>query len=97
MSEVITAVYENGFLRPLVPLPLQEHQTVQLQILPHLVLNQTEQVVQGLVAAGLLTPPLGRSEIDPVSEKERRQLAEILGKASNKRLSEIIIEERGKW
>ncbi len=33
MSEIITAVYENGMLRPLSPLPLQEHQTVQIQVL----------------------------------------------------------------
>ncbi|MEW6496990.1 MAG: antitoxin family protein [Cyanobacteriota bacterium] len=26
--EIITAIYENGVLRPFSPLPLQEHQTV---------------------------------------------------------------------
>ncbi len=33
MPEIITAVYENGVLRPLTPLLLQEHQTVQIQVL----------------------------------------------------------------
>lgn len=33
MPEIITAVYENGVLRPLSPLLLQEHQTVQIQVL----------------------------------------------------------------
>jgi len=33
MPEIITAVYENGVLRPLTPLLLQEHQTVQIQVI----------------------------------------------------------------
>ena len=97
MPEVMTAVYENGILRPLMPLPLQEQQTVHFQILPNLIVDETERVVQGLVAAGLLTPPQGRSDIEPISEEKRRELAEILGKASDGRLSEMILEERGEW
>ena len=34
MTEIITAVYENGVLRPLSPLSLREHQTVRIQVLP---------------------------------------------------------------
>lgn len=34
MSEVITAVYEKGVLRLLEELPLKEHQTVRLRIIP---------------------------------------------------------------
>jgi predicted DNA-binding antitoxin AbrB/MazE fold protein len=34
MPEIITAIYENGVLRPLKPLPLQEQQTVRIQVLP---------------------------------------------------------------
>lgn len=33
-SNVITAVYENGLLRPLERLGLSEHQTVRLHVLP---------------------------------------------------------------
>ena len=102
MPDVITAVYENGVLRPLMPLPLQERQTVEragmpvrFQILPNLLVDETERVVQDLVIAGLLTPPPGHSDIEPISEEKRSELAEILGKASNGRLSEMIIEERG--
>jgi predicted DNA-binding antitoxin AbrB/MazE fold protein len=33
MSDIITAVYENGLLRPLEHLSLSEHQTVRLHVL----------------------------------------------------------------
>ncbi len=95
MSEVITAIYEKGVLRPLQPLDLREQQTVYLQLLPTQPTNEAEEVIQLLVAAGLLTPPSGHSEVDPVSEEERRELAETLGKAPGKPLSEIVIEDRG--
>lgn len=97
MTEIVTAVYENGVLRPLGPLNLREHQTVRVQVLPEEPADEVEEVIQNLVQAGLLTPPPGYSEVDPVSEEERRELAEILGKAPGKPLSEIIIEERGEW
>ncbi|MDF5722808.1 MAG: antitoxin family protein [Rhizonema sp. PD37] len=34
MAKAIPAMYENGVLRPLVPVDLSEHQTVWLQVLP---------------------------------------------------------------
>ncbi|MDF5732549.1 MAG: antitoxin family protein [Rhizonema sp. PD38] len=34
MAKAIPAIYENGVLRPLVPVNLSEHQTVWLQVLP---------------------------------------------------------------
>ena len=97
MAEIVTAVYEKGVLRPLQPLNLEERQTVRLQVLPEEPDNEIEKVIQALVEAGLLTPPPGHSEVDPVSEEERRELACILGQAPGKPLSEIIIEERGEW
>jgi predicted DNA-binding antitoxin AbrB/MazE fold protein len=97
MAEIVTAVYEKGVLRPLQPLNLEERQTVRLQVLPEEPESEVEQVIQALVEAGLLTPPPGHSEVDPVSEEERRELARILGQAPGKPLSEIIIEERGEW
>ena len=97
MAEIVTAVYEQGVLRPLQPLDLREHQTVRLQVLPEEPADEAEEVIQILVKAGLLTPPLGRSEVDPIPEEERRALAELLGQAPGKPLSEIIIEERGEW
>ena len=34
MTETITAIYENGVLRPLKPLRLKEQQRVKVQLLP---------------------------------------------------------------
>ena len=95
MSEIVTAVYEKGLLRPLTPLNLRERQSVRLQVLPEEPADEVDRIINRLVAAGLMTPPPGHSDVDPVSEEERRELAEILGKAPGKPLSEIIIEERG--
>jgi len=97
MAEIVTAVYEKGVLRPLQPLNLEERQMVRLQVLPEEQDSRAEEVIQALVEAGLLTPPLGHSDVDPISEEERRELAKILGQAPGKPLSEIIIEERGEW
>jgi predicted DNA-binding antitoxin AbrB/MazE fold protein len=98
MTEIVTAVYENGILRPLRPLNLRERQTVRLQLL----LEEAEQEDEGdaairiLVAAGLMRPPeRGAPPPDPLSEEERRALAERLAQAPGKPLSEIIIEDRG--
>jgi len=104
MAEIVMAVYENGMLRPLQPLNLREHQTVRLQIMPEEPATQeepdeVEEVIQSLVASGLIRPPpkRGTPPPDPVSKEERRRLADIMGKAPGKPLSEIIIEERGEW
>jgi predicted DNA-binding antitoxin AbrB/MazE fold protein len=105
MAEIVTAVYENGVLRPLQPLNLRERQTVRLQIVPEEPVvqeepgDEVEEVIQSLVAAGLTRPrpKRGSPPPDPVSEEERRRLADRMGKAPGKPLSEIIIEERGEW
>jgi predicted DNA-binding antitoxin AbrB/MazE fold protein len=105
MAEIVTAVYEKGVLRPLQPLNLRERQTVRLQIFPEESLIQeepddkVEELIQSLVTAGLMRPRprRGTPPPDPVSEEERRRLADIMGKAPGKPLSEIIIEERGEW
>lgn len=97
MSEILTAVYEKGILRPLRPLNLQERQRVRVQVWPEEPVDQVENVIQNLVEDGVITPPLGYSEVDPPSEEERLELAEILGRAPGRPLSEIIVEERGEW
>ena len=55
MSEIITAVYSNGMLRPQNPLSLTDGQTVRIQVLTEEA-DETEQIIQSLVAAGLVTP-----------------------------------------
>lgn len=103
MVDTVTAVYEKGVLRPLEPLNLQERQRVRLQIVPEETeapekpADQIEQLIQRLVTAGLMRPrpERGSPPPDPVSEAERRRLADVMGQAPDKPLSEIIIEERG--
>lgn len=53
------------------------------------------QIIQPLVAAGLVTSPPHRDDVESVSEEARRELAQRLGQCPGKPLSEIIIEERG--
>lgn len=105
MADTVAAVYEKGVLRPLEPLNLQERQRVRLQIVPEETeapekpADQIEQLIQRLVAAGLMHPHSdeGAPPPDPVSEADRRRLADLMGQAPGKPLSEIIIEERGAW
>ncbi len=97
MVEVMTAVYEKGMLRPLGPVPLRERQTVRLRILPDEPEDEAEQIIQKLANAGILTLPPGYSSVEPLSERERLELADRLGRAPGKPLSEIIMEERGPW
>jgi predicted DNA-binding antitoxin AbrB/MazE fold protein len=99
MSEIVTAVYENGVLRPTEPLKLREHQRVLLQVLPEDSDEDVRQLIQHLVAAGLMRSPItpsGSPPPDPVTEEERRRLADKMGRAPGKPLSDIILEERGK-
>lgn len=96
MTETVIAVYENGVLRPLRPLKLRERQTVRLQIvLEEPTESEDESAVRMLVEIGTLTPPPGRTDVEPISEQERHELADRLGHAPGKPLSEIIIEDRG--
>ena len=93
----VTAVYKDGMLRPLQPLELQENSRVRIQISPDEEENEEEAAIHKLVEAGLLTPPQGHSDIPKMPEEERQALADRLGQASGKPLSEIIIEDRGEW
>jgi predicted DNA-binding antitoxin AbrB/MazE fold protein len=97
MTEIITAIYENGVLRPLSPLPLQEHQTVRIQVLPEDSAAELKRITQSLATAGLITPPPCGSDLKPVSEEAWRELSEKLKAIPGKPLSEILIEERGEW
>ena len=98
--EIVTAVYEKGMLRPLQPLNLREQQRVRIQVLPEELAeaeNEYEAAIRVLVAEGLLTPPPGCSDVPPIPEQERLELADRLGQAPGKPLSKIIIEEREEW
>jgi hypothetical protein len=56
---------------------------------------EDEAAIRLLAEAGLLTLPPGHSDVEPMSEQERLEVAERLGRVPGKPLSEIIIEERG--
>jgi predicted DNA-binding antitoxin AbrB/MazE fold protein len=94
MTEILTAVYENGILRPLEPVKLRERQRVRLQILSDEPADEADQIIETLASAGLLTLPSGGSDVRPVSNKKREEVARRLGHASDKPLSEIIMAER---
>lgn len=92
MPHRIAAVYEQGMLRPLMPLDLREHQQVQVQILAE---ETAEQVLERLICAGRVSPPLRPEEAAPLSWAERADLAKLLGEGFAVPLSQIILDERG--
>jgi len=105
MADTITAIYENGVLRPLGPLSLQDGETVELQVLQSLSeweeKKQLEKAVHAMVAQGLMRLPPKYGQVDSEflvrREQIRRQRMATLGPISGKPLSETIIEERGSW
>jgi predicted DNA-binding antitoxin AbrB/MazE fold protein len=44
----IHAIYENGTLRPLTPLPLQDQEKVLLKVVRHSAVQETQGLLQGL-------------------------------------------------
>jgi len=95
MDETITAIYENGVLRPLAPLALPEHARVRISITPMPSPADAEthrrQVVEALAVAGLTSAASDNPRM-PLSERERAELARRI--PAGRPLSEIIIEER---
>ncbi|BDA65969.1 hypothetical protein CAL7716_001350 [Calothrix sp. PCC 7716] len=104
MLNAIPAIYENGVLRPLAPVELDEHQTVWLKVLPQPVTEpqqdqaktKLQSALQRLYESGLLIPPTNTSEAPPMSEADFVALVQSI-KVTGKPLSETIIEDRGEW
>jgi predicted DNA-binding antitoxin AbrB/MazE fold protein len=94
MTEIIPAIYENGVLRPLIPLALPEHTAVEIQIVKPASVAETERqrVHQVLAEAGVIRPQVITETIQPVSETELTAAAQALGQAGP--LSALIIAER---
>ena len=100
MAETVTAIYENGVLRPLRPLRLKEKQQVQVRVLGASqgdLIDEQQEALDALEAAGLVETWPDVPAVDPASAERRAQLAPLLGKVPGKPLSEILIEERGEW
>jgi predicted DNA-binding antitoxin AbrB/MazE fold protein len=98
MGQTVTAVYENGVLRPLQPLALPEHARVEIDVRtigaddPETLRARVHDV---LADAGLLTPPVASSTGSlPLSAEERARLAQRLADAGVPPLSEAILDER---
>lgn len=95
MSEIITAIYENGVLRPLAPLELPEHTEVRISIsVMELPADQAhrQRVTEALAAAGLIAGEEGTAHTLPLSDEARQELAQRI--VHGRPLSEIISEER---
>ncbi len=90
----ISAIYENGMLRLLAPLPLPEHTRVQIEVrYPKPPVSARHQRVREvLLTKGLITPRKGSPASGMLSTEQRSALARRL--AVGRPLSELIIEER---
>jgi predicted DNA-binding antitoxin AbrB/MazE fold protein len=99
MRQRITAIYEDGVLRPLSQLELPEHSQVEIYI--HQVSSATtrpahrDQVNQALVKAGLSRPSTdttthAATQLSPERREELARLFSIGGP-----VSELISEDRG--
>lgn len=96
MTQLITAIYENGVLRPLTPLNLPEQTTLQIQIQPVLkrkTIAHRQKIHTALVNAGLTSSTINSVTSSPMAPEQRTVLAQKLA-LSGRPLSEIIIEER---
>lgn len=88
-----TAIYEQGVLRLLSPLPLPEHTRVRLVIRQIDAADQLRLAEQVLVATGLVTPPSVAARKDRAADARLAETA--LRYAVGGPLSEYVIAERG--
>lgn len=98
MGQTIIAIYDNGVLRPLTSLDLEDQTPVELEvrvakrvkISPD---DDRRQIIEAMTNAGLLanTPLLSLASAD-IAPEEEEELAQLF--AGEKSLSEIIIDER---
>ncbi len=95
MTTTITAIYEQGVLRPLTPLALPERAQVQVQIITSTPDDarrlEWERLTQACRAAGL-TSPANVVITSLVPPERREELMRLTG--NGKPLSEIVIENR---
>ncbi|MEW6213521.1 MAG: antitoxin family protein [Acidobacteriota bacterium] len=97
MSQKITAIYENGILRPLTPLELPDHSRVEIEVrgvdMPENMAHR-EQVRLTLVDAGLSLPVSFTEARDhsAISAERREALARLF--SADRPLSELIDEDR---
>jgi predicted DNA-binding antitoxin AbrB/MazE fold protein len=101
MPETITAIYENGVLRPLNPLSLNDGETVEITIVAEVsqeeLKGDREKAIKLMDVRKLMGLPTKQFKLDAAAEQKRRELFEKLKGRVGKPLSEIVIEDRGPW
>jgi predicted DNA-binding antitoxin AbrB/MazE fold protein len=95
MPETITAIYRDGVLHPLNNLNLQEHQTVQLQLLESDPVATSSTLLEQLRASGFVTIATHSSQ-NAVSDEDLEALVKTLP-ITETPASQTLIEERGEW
>jgi predicted DNA-binding antitoxin AbrB/MazE fold protein len=78
MVKRLSAVYENGILRPLEPLPLKEHQRVSVTV-PDVLEDRADAWLDHEYMASVDAI----QEVEPTLEEVRRVLSKIPGNLSN--------------
>lgn len=96
-QSVLTAVYEDGVLRPLTPLQMPEKSRVEIVVQkvspPNGTKTPEQQLREALIAAGLSQPDEAQDDtLMPLSEGTRVALAERLRSIGP--LSALMIQER---
>jgi predicted DNA-binding antitoxin AbrB/MazE fold protein len=101
MPETITAIYENGVFRPLSPLSLNDGETVQITIVAEVsqeeLKGDLEKAIKLMDVRKLMGLPTKQFKLDAAAQQKRRELFEKLKGRVGKPLSEIVIEDRGRW
>lgn len=101
MPETITAVYENGVFRPLSSVSFKDGETVQINIVPDVSLEELkgdrEKAIKLMDLRKLMGLSTKQFKLDAAAEQKRRELFEKLKGRVGKPLSEIVIEDRGPW
>src|SRR6267154_281655 len=98
MTQRVTAIYEDGVLRPLSPLELTEHSKVEITVFQITQegdqQSHRERVDKALADAGLWSPALVRDAdtLLPLSAERRQELADLFSIGGP--VSELINEER---
>jgi len=104
MPETITAIYENGVLRPLSPLSLNDGETVQITIVAEVsqeeLKGDREKSMMKMFVGGMRLPKkqgkLDRAELIKRAQ-QWRELMQKMEPLPGKPLSEMVIEDRGPW
>jgi len=105
MPETITAIYENGVFRPLSAVSFKDGETVQINIVADVSLEELkgdrEKAIKLMDVRGLLRLPKKQGKLDRAELIKRaqqwRELMKKMEPLPGKPLSEIIIEDRGPW